>query len=261
MKKIFKNVIFWLLNIFWLRLGKKSAILMYHSIGDNPAYFTVKPGRFKSQLEYIKKGNYRVIFLSELVRKLKAGADIGGYVCLTFDDGYEDFYQNAFPLLKEFGFPATVFLPTGKLGATMTNNDQVTLNLMTSEQIKELSRTDLVEFMPHTHNHPSLDKVSILEAINEMEQSRDWLINNVKGPADILAYPRGKFTNEVVNYLKNHGWSAGVTVKEGLVDKHADPLSLKRNSIDSTTNLVQFKGKISPAVEIYEKLKFNFKNV
>ncbi len=255
MKIFFKNLLFFVLDLFSSRPKDKASVLMYHSIDVNRTFFTVKPEEFARQLNYLGKNKFKVIKLSRLAELVTRGKKIDDYVCLTFDDGYLDNFTNVFPLLKKYNFPATIFLATDFIGRTMTNSQGVTLPILTIEQIKEMTDSGLVEFMPHTASHCFLNEVSPEKMEQELTEAREKVRALAGGQADILAYPWGKFNDLVVGYLKKNNWQAAVTVNEGLVDKNSDPFRLKRNSIDSSTSFVQFKGKTSGVIDNYEKIK------
>ena len=249
-KTALKNFIFLFLPLF-----KKTgaAILMYHSVGENGAFFTVKPDDFKRQLLYLK-ANYSVILLSELIKKIKKGESVENYVCITFDDGYLDNFGRAFPLFKELDLPSTIFMPTGFIDKSMTGGG-VSMRLMSEANIKEMSESGFVEFMPHTDNHKILTEISEKEAIKEIESSYEKLQKLTGKEANILAYPKGKFNDKIISYLKNNDWLGAVTVKEGLNKPNSNIFTLKRNSIDSSTTFIQFKAKCAGTVELYENIK------
>ena len=81
-----------------------ASILMYHSVGDNDLFFTVKEPDFEKQLKYLKKKNFNCLTLSELLDKREKKESLKNCVALTFDDGYLDNYEIVFPLLKNIKF-------------------------------------------------------------------------------------------------------------------------------------------------------------
>jgi len=257
-KQFIKNSIFFCLNIFFGHLGDRASILMYHSVGDNPAFFTVTKNDFECQVDYLKRKNFKVVKLSELIKKIKNNESIRGVVCLTFDDGYKDNYEIVYPILKKYLFPATIFTATGFMGGEMVSDQNVSIDILSGDEILEMSKSGLIEFMPHTESHRTLDKISFGEGCTEIARSRETLEKITNTTADIFAYPKGKRTEEVETYLKKNNWEGAVLVSEGLVksDKDCDVFKLKRNSIDSKTSFTQFKGKLGMSVEIFNRFKF-----
>lgn len=226
----------------------RGAILAYHSVGKNGFASTVSPEEFARQMHYIKEKKYEVIPLSEMCLRLKEGKSVRGAIALTFDDGYCDFFTNAFPVLKRQNFPATVFLITGKLGQELNpTQSKVSLKIMSAGDVKRASTANgLIEFMPHTESHHELSKLSITEAVKEINQSRTAVERLTGKPADIFAYPKGRYTSEVVSYLrKGDAWLGAVTIDQGHVDKESDLFLLKRLTIDAGTTLPIFKRKLA----------------
>src|ERR1700682_6150281 len=98
-------------------------ILMYHSIADedengvHPYYRTsTGPRVFAAQMKSLHYAGFSVIGVGEAIRRLSAADTMKNSVVITFDDGYRDFYTNAFPILHRYGFTATMFLPTAHVG-------------------------------------------------------------------------------------------------------------------------------------------------
>lgn len=229
---------------------------MYHSIGDNNAYFTVTKEAFGRQMQYIKDNGYNIIFISELIDKMKKSEQFKNTVCITFDDGYKDNFEIAYPILKELGIKATFFIATQNINKTMRTSDGVEISLMKNSELAELAQDkDVAELMPHTAHHVVLDKVSFEIAASEISESRKYIESLTLAKADIFAYPKGRYTDAIIDYLRDNEWSGAVTVEGGLIKTHDDIFKLKRNSIDSKTSFIQFKTKLSNAISIYEGLK------
>ena len=256
MKRFIKNIIFFILNLCFAGLKNRASILMYHSVGDNPAFFTVSAKQFAKQLKYIKRRKLKVIKLSALVELLKRGEGIGNCICLTFDDGYEDNYKIAFPLLKKYSLPASIFLVTDLIGRKQKNSQDEYLPMLNEARIKEMIGSGLIEFFPHTRTHIRLNQgISDKTRRDELDGSYCAVKNLTGNNALILAYPWGAYTEEVKQYLKNNGWLAAVSVENGLVKIGDDLFCLKRNFVGRKTSLNEFKVLVCEAADKYAKLK------
>lgn len=258
MRQFVKNILFFILCVLRSGLGSHASILMYHSVSDSTAFFSITPKEFERQMAYLARKKYRVITLSHLIAMMKQGEDIGGCVVITFDDGYEDFLINALPILRKYTFQATLFLATGLLGNAHSTTDRSGPPLMKKEEAEKICKEKSIHCMPHTVSHPDLSKVSVEEAIREIEHSRTD-IENISGvKAKIFAYPKGRYTDDVVGYLRKNGWDAAVTVIPGLVSSEGNLFLLPRNAVDRQTSFIQFKGKVSGAIMLYVKLRSLF---
>jgi peptidoglycan/xylan/chitin deacetylase (PgdA/CDA1 family) len=257
----FKNFIYFLLNLvsaagrLFVRLPRV-AVLMYHSIGDNRAFFTVTEENFTRQLEFLKKHNYKVIFLSQLVERLIRREKLADKtVVLTFDDGYRDNFIKAWPLLKKNNFPATIFLPTDYIGRSLNNSQNVPLPILSAGQIKEMADSGLVEFGSHTQTHPRLEEISDQDFMSEARLAKETIEKLTGKNCRLFAYPRGYFKEEFFGILKGLGYAAACSIKEGLITEQGNLFLLKRNFIYSQVGLAQFRGKLTYSVIIYNWLK------
>lgn len=229
---------------------------MYHSIGGNQAFFTVTKEDFIRQLEFLKKHNYKVIFLSQLVEKLTKREKLADKtVVLTFDDGYGDNFTNAWPLLEKNNFPATIFLPTDYIGRPFNNSKDIPLQVLSAGQIKEMVDSGLIEFGSHTRTHSRLEEISGRDFVGEAWISKAAIEKLTGKNCRLFAYPRGYFKEEFFGILSGLGYDAACSIKEGLITEKGNLFSLKRNFIYSQGGWAQFKGKLTYSVIIYNWLK------
>ena len=254
-KQLLKNTYFSLSKAFVSGLTNRASILMYHSIGHNKAFFTVRPEEFEKQMKYLHEHGFIVVKLSELVDKLRRKENISNHVAITFDDGYADNCDEAFPILKKYRLEFTVFVATDFIGRSMTNSEGVTIPIMDDSKLQELVASGLAELMPHTASHKPLTMYANDSWKADIDKSHEYLVQSFHSSADIFAYPKGKFMKTVPDYLAEKGYIASVGVEEGLIRSDDDLFKLKRNSVDSTTSMTQFKGKLSKAIEWYVKCK------
>ncbi|OGG59263.1 hypothetical protein A3C86_02455 [Candidatus Kaiserbacteria bacterium RIFCSPHIGHO2_02_FULL_49_16] len=250
MKRLFKEIFFRLTNIVGLPEDRAS-ILMYHSISESDYFASVKPSEFKRQMSYLAGKKIPVISLAELVRRLKTGESMNGSAVITFDDGYRDNYTAAFPVLKKYGLPATIFVTTNLIGKKDTRG----LERLTIADMKEMEASGLIAIAPHTKSHMKLSTLSNEAARDEIAGSKRTLEEAPMKRAGEFAYPFGDFNDETVRLVIGAGFDAAVTALEGTVGPNDDQFRLKRNSIDRSTSFSQFKGKLSRAVDLYQKLK------
>ncbi len=221
----------------------RAVILMYHSISERKDFFSaVSPKNFERQMAYLAAHEYSIISLTELVRRLKDCEPLGGAVVLTFDDGYKDNYKIAFPILKKYHFPATIFLVTGH-------------RELSHQEIQEMSENGRIEFMPHTVTHLRYTGDNREAFMSEALESRKAIEALTSYPADIFAYPAGKYDDVLAESVGKEGFVAAVTVQEGTVGPESDLFRLPRVSIDRSTTFAQFKGKLSCAIDRYQKYK------
>jgi peptidoglycan/xylan/chitin deacetylase (PgdA/CDA1 family) len=98
------------------RTKAKCVVLCYHRIGTGgiPLYSGLPPAIFESQMAYIRK-HYRLISVSQLIQELRESEGTGQSVAITFDDGYRDLFTHAFPVLRKYAVPATVFVTAGSV--------------------------------------------------------------------------------------------------------------------------------------------------
>jgi peptidoglycan/xylan/chitin deacetylase (PgdA/CDA1 family) len=149
-------------------------------------------------------------------------------IVITLDDGYTDNYTNALPVLKEFGFKATVFTITGP--GPYINADQ----------IKELSDNG-IDVEPHTVTHPHLAQLPYSKQIEEMKTSKEYLEKILGKDIKYFAYPYGSFSNDTIKAAQEVGFKMAFNMNGGIAYKQQGIYKLGRIYVGNEYNLDYFK--------------------
>jgi peptidoglycan/xylan/chitin deacetylase (PgdA/CDA1 family) len=203
-------------------------ILTYHSISDGPSPIEVAPALFRAQMAWLKQ-QARVVPLEDMVRCLTERRPFPERaVALTFDDGYRDFYEAAVPVLAEFGFSATVFLPTGHVGGKSDWPKAMSSGkpLMNWPQVRDLAGQGFA-FGSHSVTHPELTELSPAELVRELAISRQTIETQTGRPAEVFCYPYGRW-NGTVREAVRRVYAAACSTGAGVVATDADPYALPR---------------------------------
>lgn len=214
-----------------MNLTNKVPILTYHSIDESGSIISTAPEVFRRQMKHLSEADYRVVPLNALVKAVSENKMLSPKtVALTFDDGFQNFYTTAFPVLEQYGFQATVFLVTDFCGK---NNDWAgnppdfpPSRLLAWQEIKEL-RDYGIEFGSHTRTHPDLTKISNSEATRETVESKAAIENALGTKVTTFAYPFGKF-NIAVRACAEKNFAAACSTNLGKMQGTSDFFSLER---------------------------------
>jgi peptidoglycan/xylan/chitin deacetylase (PgdA/CDA1 family) len=195
---------------------------------------------------YLNTAGFRVLSIQDLVAAVEAGETRQNMAAITFDDGYADFYENAYPVLKHYGYPSTVYVVSklvGKDNAWDSRNENVGKPLMDWEKLIEISRGG-VQLGSHTRTHPELTRISPGEQIEEISASKKDLEERLNHPVDTLCYPGGDHNEQVKEAVRMAGYRNAVTTQRGHVERGYDPYALRRIPIKLITNPISFLYKI-----------------
>lgn len=190
-------------------------ILLYHYISRNEnkndtirTGLSTPPDVFEAQLALLSQHGFTTITLDELAAAFSGAVSLPAKpVILTFDDGYEDFYANAAPLMKKYNMKGMSFIPTGLVGGG---------NYMTWSQIEELAHTPNVVFGAHSVHHYVLPSMNDVQLNKEVIDSKKVLENHVGYRINWFCYPYGSFDARVVGMVKNAGFVGSLTTLPGV---------------------------------------------
>ncbi|MFT6556910.1 polysaccharide deacetylase family protein [Sneathiella sp.] len=199
-----------------------ASVIMYHRFGDGKYPSTnIKLDQFKEHLQELKAQKYTVLPLGQIVDKIQSGQALPDRtVAITIDDAYLSVYENAWPLLKEAGFPFTIFTSTDAL-------DKKIPDYMSWAQLKEM--VDAGVYVGHhtaTHRHlPALSIEQVKEDIQRASASFEKQLGFVPG---ILAYPYGEYGREIKDVVKQAGFKAAFGQQSGVFYSGSDMYGLPR---------------------------------
>jgi peptidoglycan/xylan/chitin deacetylase (PgdA/CDA1 family) len=245
-------------------------VLMYHAISDEReadvlAYFqtTTTPDAFALQMEVLRRLDYRGVSLREGLELFNRHDDpsrvqSSKVVVLTFDDGFQDFYTSAIPVLKQYGFTATVFLPTAYIGDTPGRFRRepsamprafLQKKFLTWEQVSELHQYG-IEFGSHTVNHSKLIELSWKEIQSELQDSKLEIESRLDAKVQAFAYPFAfpqtdrSFVRRFKKLLVEVGYTSCVTTEVGRLSASSDRYRLKRLPVNSLDDHALLQAKL-----------------
>ena len=208
-------------------------ILMYHAVHvmdpseASNANLIVDPDLFETQIKTLANAGYYFLTPEEAYKAFTENAlPAKKVVWLTFDDGNEDFYTIAYPILKKYKAKATNNVITGFVKKGNAGN-------LTVKQMKEMMAHGM-SFQSHTVNHPDLSATDKATQKVELTDSIDFLENKLNTKVNTIAYPSGRYNQTTLDLAKKT-YKLGLTTNEGLASAKDGLLSLNRVRILPTT--------------------------
>lgn len=218
-------------------------ILMYHhvriyqntedKIGLN---LSVSPDIFERQLRFLESNNYQSITFSQMIEGYKGNFKIAKDkkpIIITFDDGYDNAYTNAYPILKKHNFSAVFYIITAQIGQS---------ERMTKNQIIDLDKNDMT-IASHTKSHPDLNNLDSDSNTDQLINSKQTLESILGHAISNFCYPAGKYNDSVISILKTAGYITAVTTKYGISDTGSSLYELPRIRVQNSTNLEKVLNK------------------
>ncbi len=219
---------------------KRVHILMYHRVGDFPgrvkahgALYCHLP-RFKAQMTMFKLLGYEVISLDAAAAGLRGNAPLPARpLVLTFDDAYVDFLENAAPVLKAHGYPATIYAVSGLVGATSSWDYGVgpePAPLMNPAQLREVQNMGFT-IGSHSKSHLRLAQQDDACISAELADSKSALEDLLGRRVDHFCYPYGSHDIRAVNAAAAAGYLTGTTCERAAATPEDDLLTLPRKAV------------------------------
>ncbi len=217
-----------------------------HSSGN----IIVSEPAFDAQMKYLKENGYHVVPLKQFLDFLDYKTQLPKKsVVITIDVGWRSVYDIAFPILKKYDFPATLFLYIDFIGGSKA---------LSWKQVKELSDQGL-DIQCQTRTHRNLTTPKEEEAFNSYFQSLEMEISYPKmeisqklnKTCDCLAYPYGKTNELIIAMLKKHGYRAAFTVRRDANPFFVDRYKIQRSVIYGKYDIEKFKKNLT----VFHKIK------
>jgi peptidoglycan/xylan/chitin deacetylase (PgdA/CDA1 family) len=176
-------------------------ILMYHHIDDKSGSLYVSKSTFAGQMDYLSKKGYNTVTLTEVVSSLNGLSSLPAKpLVITFDDGYQDNYLNAYPVLRQYNMKATFFIISQLVGGG---------EYLTWDQLREMTGN-------HTLSHKAVAAETDSQLRDEILSAQSILKEQLGTTINTFAYPYGSLNSNAEKYLKEGGFAAAVTTQRGL---------------------------------------------
>jgi peptidoglycan/xylan/chitin deacetylase (PgdA/CDA1 family) len=234
------------------------AILMYHGItpavGRRHPYFetNTSPDAFRAQMNALAQGGYATLDLEGALSIIQSAGDGTRKVVITFDDGYRDFYDKAFPILIDQGFQATLFVVTGLTGAQRVSRNGK--DYMTWGEVREVHSRG-IRIGSHTVDHSKLWNMTSTQVCSELRDSKAAIEDKLGAPVESFAYPYAfpaqdkPFVQFLRDRLQEFGYTNGVSTTIGMAKAGSDRYFLPRLPINTFDDEAFFQAKLEGGYE------------
>jgi peptidoglycan/xylan/chitin deacetylase (PgdA/CDA1 family) len=213
-------------------------VLMYHHIrpilasyNAKERKYTVTPEAFEAQMIELVNAGYTTISPDELERALREGPAFlpKKPVLLTFDDGYQEHYHRAYPILKKYGLKATYFIVT---------DDRPKRRYVTDAMLKEMDESGLITIASHTKNHAFLTKLGSAARTDEIKGSKEDLEAILGHSVDYFAYPYGAISPQIEQEVEDAGYKLGFWIRLGYLHAPSSKYQLRRIRVEEGESMV-----------------------
>ncbi|MGB8956245.1 MAG: polysaccharide deacetylase family protein [Tumebacillaceae bacterium] len=208
-------------------------ILAYHSICTQEVSDNCVPVQmFRAQTQYLRQAGYQTVTFQDLLRwEMGIGLLPKKPILLTFDDGYHDNYTNAFPMLRQQGMRATVFLIARKVGQK---------GYLNWDEVRDMAQHGF-EFGGHTLTHLDVTKLTSAEQREEIGLCKQEIEAQLGRPVIAFAYPYGQFNDAAEQVVKDSGYRYAVSGRSGHAALFEEPFHLKRVVLSGYVSMAEFK--------------------
>ncbi len=210
-------------------------ILMYHHLADLPANaselqqtWTVAPQNFDAQMNWLAQHGYHTITMAQLVAHLKQRAPLPSKpIIISFDDGWEEQYVAAFPVLKKYGMIGTLFVYTNAIDHK---------SFLSWAQLQEMSAAGM-DIQSHSLSHPHLRQLAPDAAQKEISDSKAVIEKKLGKPVVAFNYPDGEYNAAVIEMVQRAGYTSAVSIAAGYQQRADELFTLHRTRVSYTDTL------------------------
>lgn len=227
-------------------------LLMYHSISEAPGPTSMPPSLFRQHLDILAACGYQAVSLADFTAWHGHGEELPPRaVVITFDDGFADFAEQAYPALAGHGWSATVFLPSGRLGGQedWEGADPVPRPLMSWDQVNDLAEKG-IDFGSHSISHADLTALSPEDLEEELGRSRDQIARHLGQAPVSFAPPYGRSNAAVRSAIAGH-YEVSVGTRLARAGRSCDLYDLPRIEMHYFRDAARWQAYLEGRAESY----------
>lgn len=219
---------------------------MYHSVGYSA--YAIRPEHFEAQMKYLK-ANARVVALDAIVSGRYNDTFAPLTCAITFDDGYAGVYEYAYPILRDNGFEAVLYVTTSALDRVCAQHPCEVPGFFAGEPILTWAQTQemsngRITIGSHLCHHLDMRQLSQKVGTEELGHSKDIISQKLGAPCKHFAYPFGFFNAQNVQCVAKLGYDSAVTVRHSLVSNNLDRFRIPRMGLGPENSWADFEGML-----------------
>jgi peptidoglycan/xylan/chitin deacetylase (PgdA/CDA1 family) len=251
-------------NLFKTEGGPGITYLIYHRVfGDLELELDLPRPLFRRQLEFLAQTG-QVISYGAALAALQTGQPLPHtQFVLTFDDGYEDFYTDVFPLLRRLGLPAILFVTTGFVETgtpyPLLRHKLPQVKPVTWPMLADMAESGLVTIGAHTHTHPVLPAESEARIREELARPVELIRDRLGLTTAHFAYPKARWDHPVESLVKEYYRSAAICEETMARPEQADPYRIPRIPIRRSDGwfffLAKIRSRLAGEEAMYDRLR------
>jgi peptidoglycan/xylan/chitin deacetylase (PgdA/CDA1 family) len=243
-------------------------ILVYHSVSDEVddrfRTYAVTPQQFSEHVNLLRELGYTTLTLSDAAGRLFSGGALPDRaVVLTFDDAFGDFAENAFPVLRDADFVASLFVPSAYVGSTsrwLTAEGEDQRPVMNWDELHRVADAG-IELGAHSHTHPQLDRLSQTALHEELATSKATLEDRLGRAMTVVAYPFGFHSGRVRRTAQAAGYTFGCAVGNLTATRQYDRWAIPRLTVKDTTDNAALRRLLTHETGRFERAVSDAKRV
>lgn len=197
-----------------------------HSAKEGHKHYEITPERLEYLIKQYKQKRYEFISITEVEKRMSMNKT-HKFVCITFDDGYADNFEIAYPLLKKHNIPFCIYLCENLVLGKKREDEIENYRFLSIAQIQELANNPLCTLGCHTINHKRLSEIPYEEQLNEIKHCKEWVESVINNPVLDFAYPYGDYCSETITALQESGIKRAVAGWGGCVRRNTPKMILE----------------------------------
>ncbi len=226
-------------------------ILCYHGFGDTSYPHNLSVSEFTKQIEYLSK-RFNIVSIREIVAHVKGEKSLTTpALAISFDDGYKSLLDIE-PLIHKYRIRPTVFVMSDPAHVNRKQLENE-LPLLTTKQIEKLMLKGW-DIGLHTATHPDLRELSKSELLTEITIAKSKLEKKLSTSIDYFAYPKGAYTEGVVEVVRKSGFHAAFTMDDNQISNGSDLYTLSRIGINASHSIREFPTLFTPLVQAVRRI-------